>query len=122
MEYLSTVANRARTEFDEKKVERKKLIHLFEKQNPDFGTGADIIVDLHLRTFPFLACELATIYMQYLLQDGEVTSGSYVTPDGIVLPHTFLMFDDLTGVDITADQFRGPKVYVGPIVAPWLPN
>ena len=32
--------------------------------------------------------------------------------------HTFLMLDNLV-LDITADQFGGPALYVGSLVSPW---
>lgn len=51
--------------------------------------------------------------MQHRLSEGEIRNGSYAGHG-----HTFLVIEGVV-VDITADQFDGPDVYVGPLVAPW---
>jgi len=66
--------------------------------------------------FPKLCCGLATVYLRRCLGGwGVVWQGFYK-----VTPHTVLVADDFL-VDITADQFGGPAIYVGHILYPWTP-
>jgi len=46
--------------------------------------------------------------------EGEIVQGKYQNEN-----HTFLMLEDNQIVDITADQYGGPKVYVGDLKLPW---
>lgn len=64
--------------------------------------------------FPNLNCGIATLYLQDKLGFGKIIQGSY---KGIA--HTFLKLPDATIMDITADQFGGPKMYHGPLTFPW---
>ncbi|MFB6145854.1 MAG: hypothetical protein ABEJ99_05125 [Candidatus Nanohaloarchaea archaeon] len=63
--------------------------------------------------FPELCCGLASIYLKDRLGKGEVINGSYSDKN-----HTFLRVDGNI-LDITADQFGGPKLYFGPPEKPW---
>ncbi len=67
------------------------------------------------KLFPRLNCGLATLYLREILEDGTVVQGKYNGKN-----HTFLLIDGNTVVDITADQYGGPKVYVGPLRKPWI--
>jgi len=62
--------------------------------------------------FPNGNCGLASLYLKEKL-GGEVVQGKYAKHN-----HTFLLVDG-TVIDITADQFGGPKIYVGPLQSPW---
>ncbi len=66
-----------------------------------------------LRTFPKYCCGLASVYLRHALGEGVVTCGLYGGD-----PHSFLLRHDGI-IDITADQFGGPEVYVGPLRLPW---
>lgn len=77
----------------------------------------DIDVDLFLRRsqklFPALNCGLCSTYLNAVLGRGTVRRGHYRAER-----HTVLMVEAWV-VDITADQFGGPPVYVGPLRRPW---
>ncbi len=77
----------------------------------------DIDIDLFLgrarALFPALNCGLCSTYLGAVLGCGVVRRGKYGAE-----AHTVLMVGPLI-VDITADQFGGPRVYVGPSQLPW---
>lgn len=77
----------------------------------------DIDIDLFLsrarELFPALNCGLCSTYLAAVLGCGVVRHGRYGTEG-----HTVLMVGSLI-VDITADQFGGPRVYVGALQLPW---
>lgn len=62
--------------------------------------------------FPHGNCGLASLYLKKEL-GGQIVQGIYGGHE-----HTFLLVDG-TVIDITSDQFGGPKVYVGPLQSPW---
>jgi len=62
--------------------------------------------------FPNGNCGLTSLYLKKEI-GGEIVQGTYGEHN-----HTFLLVDD-TVIDITADQFGGPKVYIGPLRSPW---
>ena len=66
------------------------------------------------KLFPNLNCGLASILLQHELQEGEVVNGKYGAEN-----HTFLLIHGDTVVDITADQYGGPSIYVGTLREPW---
>ncbi len=72
-----------------------------------------LFVDRALEMFPRLCCGLASVYAQHRLGGGAVVRGWYDRER-----HTFLSFRGWV-VDLTADQFLGPAVYVGHLRAPW---
>jgi hypothetical protein len=78
----------------------------------------DIDIDLFLgrarELFPTLNCGLCSTYLGAALGCGVVRRGRYGAEG-----HTVLMVGSRI-VDITADQFGGPRVYVGPPQRPWL--
>lgn len=63
--------------------------------------------------FPHGNCGLASLYLKTKLR-GEIVQGKYGGHN-----HTFLLVDDIV-VDITADQFGGPKIYMGLLQSPWV--
>ncbi|HVV67264.1 MAG TPA: hypothetical protein VHB72_04330 [Candidatus Saccharimonadales bacterium] len=72
-------------------------------------------LDLANTSFPLGCCGLASAFLSK-----EVDVG-YGQPEHIYYksyPHTVLL-GDIAMVDITADQFGGPRIYVGPMVDPW---
>jgi hypothetical protein len=81
----------------------------------DYAPNIDI--DLFLARarslFPALNCGLCSTYLRAVLRRGTVRCGRYNGER-----HTVLVVGS-TIVDITADQFGGPAVYVGPLMWPW---
>lgn len=72
-------------------------------------------------SFPVGNCGIASVALQDKLDIGELIKGSYGTQDGRREGHSFLLIGGLKGVvvDITSDQFGGPKIYVGRLKEPW---
>jgi hypothetical protein len=104
-------ARLARETFESGSISRELLARLYSEYNP--GVEIDSFLDEAARLFPTLNCGLASVYLQYILGQGEIINGNHNGHN-----HTFLKIKDLI-VDITADQFDGPEVYVGPLRAPW---
>ncbi|MBU6214561.1 hypothetical protein KGM48_01830 [Patescibacteria group bacterium] len=100
----------ARRQFEAGSINQDLLIELYRNYT-DVGDTARFVSKAK-DIFPDGNCGLASLYLQKRL-GGEVTQGKYGEYD-----HTFLVADK-TVIDITADQFGGPKVYVGPLQPPW---
>ena len=85
-----------------------------------YGTYArvpdpDVFVSEALSMFPALCCGLASVYLQRTLGTGTLVRGQFGGEN-----HTVLEIVELgVIIDVTADQFGGPPIYVGPWVAPW---
>jgi hypothetical protein len=110
MDNILDIVERTRTDFDQKNVNIRDLSRLYQAFNP--VPNIDMFVLEALKMFPELNCGLATVYLQSKL-GGEIIKGKYQERY-----HTFLMLGDQI-VDITADQYGGPRIYVGPLQAPW---
>lgn len=97
---------------------------LSEAERKDF----DRATALSLEDFPSTACQVATDELLHRIGYGRIVDGSYVVSgqgkiDGYwrhewldlgkteVAEHTIL--------DITADQFGGPPIYLGDFQRPW---
>lgn len=109
---IMATAIEARQAFEQHEVPKPLLRSLYLEQNPSF-LDIDRYLDFADRIFPTGNCGLATVYLKHLLGEGELADGEYITNS-----HQFLEIGKLV-VDITADQFGGPKVYVGPLELPW---
>jgi hypothetical protein len=116
-ETIVTGAHEARQAFESKSIARPLLRKLYLDHNPSV-LDIDNYLDFTARIFPKGNCGLASIYLQHMFSSGTVVEGAYCQERSIE-PHQFLMIEGLT-VDITADQFGGPAVYVGPLQLPWL--
>ena len=77
--------------------------------------GVQLFVRRARKLFPNLNCGLASIILQHELQEGEVVNGKYGSKN-----HTFLLLHGDVVVDITADQYGGPSVYVDTLRKPWI--
>jgi hypothetical protein len=112
MSHLLKTAIIARSKFQDNVIKSSLLSELYKKYNPRVE-DIDEFVGLASKSFPDLNCGLASVYLQHTLQEGKIVQGSYNNHN-----HTFLKVRSEI-VDITADQFGGPKVYVGALVLPW---
>ncbi len=106
------LAQNIRKSFEKKEIPQEKLERLYSQYNPvkDIKT----FIRRAAESFPRGNCGLASVYLQQFLPTAEVIKGKYGLES-----HTFLLLDKRLVVDITADQFDGPKVYVGPFCDPW---
>src|SRR6476620_2711849 len=112
---LEKPASAIREQFERDAIPLLTLAWLYNSYNPLLEITRFILTARAM--FPRLNCGLASPYLRDVLQKGEVVHGTY-KGNG----HTFLLIDGLHEqwiIDITADQFGGPKVYVGPLKSPW---
>ncbi len=103
-------AHQTRKQFEAGIADQKLLIELY-REYADVGDTVRFAKKAK-DIFPNGNCGLASLYLKKQL-GGEVVQGKYGEHN-----HTFLLIGD-TVIDITADQFGGPEVYVGPLQLPW---
>jgi hypothetical protein len=100
----------ARRQFETGSINQGLLVELYRNYTNVGDTAR--FVSKAKDIFPNGNCGLASLYLRKKL-GGEIIQGKYGEYD-----HTFLVADK-TVIDITADQFGGPEVYVGPLQPPW---
>lgn len=105
-----------RRQFELQQVDRLLLRKLYTSYCPSVG-NVDLFLLQAQKFFPYLNCGIASLYVQYVLQRGEVTQGSFAGQS-----HTFLFLPNERIADITSDQLGGPSVYIGPYISPWSEN
>ncbi len=101
-----------RRDFERRLIEPGLLEKIYTVYNPAL-TNPESFLATATQLFPALNCGLASVYLQTVLGKGEIIHGTYKSEG-----HTFLAIKNLI-IDITADQFGGPKVYVGTLRWPW---
>ncbi len=109
---LKFLITKAREEFEKDRIDERLLRELYQEYNQLEDINGFMKRAKNL--FPHLNCGLATVYLRKILQTGKIVNGKYNDND-----HTFLLVNEQTVVDITSDQYGGPKVYVGPLQEPW---
>lgn len=112
---LSTLAHKARRDFENGRIDTGVLEGLYAAYNPLQDLGSFIEASQHI--FPSLNCGLASLYLRYLLGTGQLMRVRYGSHN-----HTVLQVDDETIMDITADQYGGPTIYIGPLASPYSPG
>ena len=112
VEELELAAGKIREDFEKQNINYNLLKELYLRDN-SIG-DIDSFIEESKKVFPKLNCGLASVYLKEKLKVGEVVKGKYKEAN-----HTFLLIDEEIIVDITADQFGGQKVYVGPVIYPW---
>lgn len=110
-EILKT-AQKIRSEFEQHKISKQTLRELYSVYNPH--VDIDDFIDEAENMFPVLNCGIATVHLKHIIGSGDIIQGSYQGNN-----HTFLLLENKIVVDITADQYDGPAVYVGNIILPW---
>ena len=118
MEYnkkdLVEIAKEARQSFIERAIPKDKLKSLYLNYNST--DNIDSFLKKAERLFPKLNCGLASVYLKDKIPQAKIINGKYNTHN-----HTFLMLKN-TVIDITADQYKGPKIYVGELKYPYSLN
>lgn len=109
---IREIADRTRAAFEARQIDPYLLRELYSTYAQ--VTDVEWFVEKAAILFPRLNCGLVSVYLRHLLRQGSVERGRYRGRG-----HTFLLLEDGTIVDITADQYGGPKVYCGPLVEPW---
>jgi hypothetical protein len=110
-EEVLRVAKKAREDFELGAIPEDLLITLYQAYHHLDDPGQ--FISEAKRIFPKLSCGVATVYLKHRLGKGKIIRGSYDRES-----HTFLMIENVV-IDITADQYGGPKIYVGPLQKPW---
>ncbi len=105
------IACRVRADFEAGAIDESELKLLYRQYNP--LDDIDSFMAHAREMFPRLNCGLATVYLKKIFPDGKIAMGKYGENN-----HTFLLLDELV-IDITSDQYGGPKVYVGGLQSPW---
>ena len=108
---FGNIVSDIRREFESSETFNSSLSKLYIKYNPGVQNIQKFIKTAK-SIFPSLNCGLTTLYLQNKL-GGEIVNGKYKNQN-----HTFLMIED-TVIDITADQYKGPLIYIGALKQPW---
>jgi hypothetical protein len=109
---IEKIALRARKDFEKGNIDKNELRRLYLNYNPI--KNINLFIKKAKKFFPKLNCGLASVYLKKLISDGKIIRGKYLNKN-----HTFLLLEDKIIVDITSDQYGGPKIYVGPIKYPY---
>ena len=109
---MKIVSMATRKIFEQRKTDKKILKESYLEYNPI--ENVDGFIEKSETLFPKLNCGLASVYLKKMLGVGDIVKGSYENQK-----HTFLLVNKKVVVDITADQFGGPEVYVGSLISPW---
>jgi hypothetical protein len=109
---LKKIAMDARKMFESGLADKKELTELYLEYNKNVE-DVDLFIKRAKDLFPELNCGLASVYLQKTLGGGEIINGKYKNKK-----HTFLLLGNKI-LDITADQYGGPKTYIGPLKKPW---
>lgn len=115
---LLDIARQARDDLEQRRFSETELVELWQAYYPDDADAAAGIVMGALALFPRLSCGLGSGILRSRVGSGEIVDVAYRV-GGRSLGHTVLRLINGDIMDITADQFGGPSVYVGPAVDPW---
>lgn len=113
IEKIQFVAAEVRREFEQNAVSLELLTLLYQQYHPLEDIAAFLLQAQKM--FPALNCGVASVFLKHRLQLGEILQGRYGNE-----AHTFLLIEDKIIVDVTADQYGGPSVYVGSLQVPWI--
>lgn len=102
----------ARKSFESGSVDYSFLSKLYSKYNRVKNIGS--FIEKSKNIFPHLNCGLTSVYLKSVFSGGKIINGKYKNHN-----HTFLLSGNKIIVDITADQYSGPKVYAGLLKKPW---
>ncbi len=112
MKSVRNIAVHARELFDAQQIDTARLASLYQKYH--FLEDITKFVAKGMKSFPHLCCGLASVYLREEIGFGQVVYGKYHSRR-----HSFLLIDGRLVIDITADQFGGPRVYVDALRLPW---
>ncbi len=109
---LQSTARNVRHQFEMNEINTAILKKLYRSYAvvPDI----DSFISEAISIFPKLNCGVASVYLQHVLKRGTIVNGSFNGQN-----HTFLRSDSNIIIDITADQYGGPDVFVGEMREPW---
>ena len=100
-----------RNSFERQSIDLSLLKKLYKKYNNI--DNIDKFINDGVNMFPKLNCGITSLYIKHILKGGRIINGEYKKEN-----HTFLMYKNNI-IDITAEQYGGPKIHVGPLKYPW---
>ena len=109
---IRKVTQQIRRDFETGEVDCQLLLRLYEKYH--HVPHGEIFVRKALSSFPRLNCGLASVYLRHHIHQGTIVRGKF--KDHL---HTFILLRNSIVLDITADQYGGPKIHVGKLAWPW---
>jgi hypothetical protein len=101
---LFCIAWRARLDFESGRTPPDLLKRLYGAYNPSVGKVHSFVACAR-KLFPHLNCGVASVYLQHVLGMGSVVTGAFAGQ-----LHSFLLYHHNLVIDITADQFGGPRL------------
>jgi hypothetical protein len=115
LEQLNTEAHQLRTELEAGLCEPGDILRAMQRYyEPSSLQEVDIhVISKIITGFPQRCCDAATALLGVRLGGGLIVPGLYENNR-----HSYLLVGDVMA-DITADQFNGPPVYIGPLAEPW---
>ena len=102
---------KVRMDFENRRIDVNRLKRLYQEYNPI--DNIQLFISSAKKMFPHLNCGLASVYLKSLFPNSKIINGKFNGHN-----HTFLKINDVI-IDITSDQYDGPKVYVGELKQPW---
>lgn len=115
---LFNKAIEVRSKFESNAIPYDELAEAWLEYKPS-TTDIGSFITHAMMIFPRNNCTLASVYLRKCLGIGDIQKGFYNQYRHAVLGvSTALDYNSLI-IDITADQFEGPRVYVGPLISPW---
>ena len=109
---IKQIATKTRDEFEAWKIDEIRLKKLY--QNYNYIKDINPFIKHSKKIFPHLNCGLTSVYLKSLFSGSKIINGKYKNHN-----HTFLLLNKSIIIDITSDQYEGPKIYVGPLKSPW---
>jgi hypothetical protein len=109
---IRRIALKARTDMEQHRVDETRL----KKEYREYSNtkNIDTFFEKARYLFPKLNCGLASVHLKSEIRKSKIVNGKYGRHN-----HTFIIINRKIVVDITADQFGGPPVYVGKLEHPW---
>lgn len=122
---LAHLAKEVREEFTSRTIAPATLFEIITLHSPHILAGLQKQIALKacgsiINCFPAYSCDGAAAVLRERAGYGEIITGSYTRYEChafLGIGATALGMDTI--VDITADQFGGPEIFVGQIVPPW---
>jgi len=109
---MKSTIKQIRKDFESQNLDYNKLKNLYLNYNAI--SDINEFIEKSKSLFPKLNCGLASLYIQDKLKKGKIVKGKYKD-----YSHTFLLLENNIIIDITADQYGGPKIYMNKLKSPW---
>lgn len=112
MEDIVHVCKYTRNELSTGIIRKYEIERLYAAYN--FVPNLAEFVETAISIFPNLNCGISSVLLKHRLGHGDIWKGKFELEN-----HTFLLLNDNTIIDLTADQYGGPPIYIGQVKRPW---